>query len=136
MKITADKLRALGACEEYVEQFEKLWPQGARVTRANVIMALNAGVPIDWLLNRLWPQSVYREYSEAVRQLYGEYDQRRSQLAAKYEAWRRGKGSPSEATVRKRDAEFTKLYEDCIAAEAALYVRYWNRPDLRIFDPR
>lgn len=132
MKITAAKLRALDACEEYIERFEKLWPKGARVTRANVIKAVNAALPVDWLLERIWSRPAYHEYCDAARQLYGEYTRRWYEISDKYEAKRLIGGSLPAAMLCKRSAELAELRKNRRDAEAALFVRYWNRSDLRI----
>ncbi|KKN83813.1 hypothetical protein LCGC14_0294660 [marine sediment metagenome] len=49
-KITAQYLRNKKACEEEVEQFTRVFPNGAEVTRANVIKAQRAKLDLDWFI--------------------------------------------------------------------------------------
>lgn len=50
MRITADLLLGLGACEAQIELFDFVFPDGADLTRENARLALDAGLEIDWLV--------------------------------------------------------------------------------------
>lgn len=48
MFVTTEYLRSLDACEEQLEVFASVFPNGAEVTRENLERALKAGLNLDW----------------------------------------------------------------------------------------
>ena len=51
MKLTAKRLSKLGACS--TEDFERVFPDGAELTKANLRKARKAGLNVGWLKARL-----------------------------------------------------------------------------------
>lgn len=73
MRITADKLRELGACAGDIEAFEKQWPDGCEVTRENCDIAFGRkglGMHVHWAASRLLSRKAYDEYGEAVNDMH------------------------------------------------------------------
>jgi hypothetical protein len=50
--ITHSMLLNLGACEYYYAIFNQTFPKGMKVTKANLLKALLAGLPLNWGVNR------------------------------------------------------------------------------------
>jgi len=50
MRITRQMLEDLGACEEQVERFDFVFPDGAELTREAARLALEAELEVDWLV--------------------------------------------------------------------------------------
>lgn len=51
MKLTANRLRKLGAC--LTEDFKRVFPDGAELTTANLRKARKAGLNLGWLKKRI-----------------------------------------------------------------------------------
>ena len=60
---TVDDLRALGACEEQVALFAATFPDGA--TADDVGAAVAAGLDVEWLVETVVSDDVWRAYEEA-----------------------------------------------------------------------
>lgn len=89
-KITADNLRALHPCsDEYVQKFEKLFPNGARVSPNNIITAFAAGLDICWFaLETLSPEG-YLEFRDVYTEPFVERKKFAKLLAKLYRKTRR-----------------------------------------------
>lgn len=48
-KITKSWLERMGACNEEINVFRKLWPRGCTINKTNVIKALERGLNVYWL---------------------------------------------------------------------------------------
>ena len=70
-RITATWLKENGACD--VDGFRKLFPRGAAVTVANAKKAIDAGLDVRWLIERL-PRSARAEYDKARAAALAEYN--------------------------------------------------------------
>jgi len=68
---TVDDLRALDACEEQVAMFEKTFPDGA--TADDVGAAVAAGLDVQWLVEGVVSDEVWRAYEEARAPLWRAY---------------------------------------------------------------
>jgi len=72
-KITAKLLRKHGACKDQVALFEKLWPKGASVTRANALKAAENRFDLNWLADRLLPTAVSEKLYADMDLAYGQH---------------------------------------------------------------
>lgn len=74
-----------GACYQRVEQFRQIFGYaGAPVTRANLIEAAEAGLPLEWLASRLCRKAERAAYDVEIRDLVTDRDDRNLQAAARY----------------------------------------------------
>jgi len=85
MKITAAKLRKLGACEEDVEKFEETWPKGVRVNKKNCLTAVKLGFDITWAAENLLRRDGTEFYLDTP---YGTYDPLDSQFDSALTFWK------------------------------------------------
>jgi hypothetical protein len=86
MKITKTWLEERGACEDQLELFGKLYPDGVGLTRAALIEAANAGLYVDWLEDQLDIKPILRaEYERQIAPLWAEYDRQIAPLWAEYD---------------------------------------------------
>lgn len=60
-RITAEWLREKEACEDQVEKFEQLWPNGADLTLSNLLIAAEAGLD-TYFLEILLTKKEQREF--------------------------------------------------------------------------
>ena len=81
-RITAEWLIKNGACD--VDRFRHLFPRGAAVTIANAKKAIDAGLDVYWLLERL-PRSARAEYDRVAAPALAEYDRVAAPARAEYE---------------------------------------------------
>jgi len=107
-KITAKLLRELGFCEDRVKRFEAEWPNGATITKQNVLRAVELGLKADWLAAGLLEGSALDTYEEAAARAWAAYKE------AKARAW----AAYLEATVPARDAY--------LKASALAFWRAWR----------
>lgn len=70
MKITAERLRKMGACREQVIRFEHLWPNGANVTRLNCLIAAENELNVSWLAVRVLKGHIYDVYEADADKVY------------------------------------------------------------------
>ena len=73
MKITSQMLRKHGACSKSIKEFEKLFSEGATVTKRNVARALKAGLDLYWAAAYLLSApgfEVYMDYRAVAWQAY------------------------------------------------------------------
>ena len=73
MRITAEMLRAKGACEERVATFEKEWPEGTELTLPVAMRALALGLDLSWFAAMFLRGPAWKEYLGAVAQAWAEY---------------------------------------------------------------
>lgn len=85
MRITAAKLRSLGACEDQVAVFEREWPDGLRLTLKACMRFVELYLDIDWAAEHLLPPSLWAAYQKARAPLWAEYKKARAPLWIKYE---------------------------------------------------
>jgi len=71
--ITAEMLRAKGACADQVEKFRKTWPNGATVTKANALKAAKLGLDNEWVADNFLPAPLDDEYWAKLKLLHDEY---------------------------------------------------------------
>ena len=92
MRVTAELLRAKDACEDQVNMFESLFPEGVEITQE--LCVKHAG-DFDWnwaaknfLPRRMWPGhaakhvALWADYMEARAPLWADYAAERTSLAA------------------------------------------------------
>ncbi len=67
MRITAQKLRAKGACGDDIKVFEKRWPDGCNVTRKNCEIAFRKlEMNVEWATAYLLSASVFKDIEDAA----------------------------------------------------------------------
>ena len=64
MKITPAMLRQAGACKDQVLLFEQLWPNGATVTLARCLKAVQLGLNLGWAAANLLSATARKKYSK------------------------------------------------------------------------
>ena len=73
-RISADWLRAKGACKDQYGLFLKTFPGGADVTEASLRHAAFAGLDIDWFARKYLPASALAEYERVKAPALAEYE--------------------------------------------------------------
>ena len=64
--ITGEWLRLHGACESQVRVVEATWPQGAELTEANLRIAAELSLDLDWLASHVLEASAWARYEAEV----------------------------------------------------------------------
>jgi hypothetical protein len=127
VKITKTWLKERGACEDQLELFDKLYPDGVELTRAALIEAANAGLHVDWLEDQLDIKSILRnEYEHQKILLWTEYWRQIAPLWAEYERertplWRSALSTGSWAEYERQKEPLQNEYERLIAPILAEY---------------
>ena len=85
MKITRKMLKAWEACPDQVDTFASEWPRGAEVTRENVDRAVELGLNVEWLAERVLDGNALAEYERVTAAALAEYDRARDAALAKYD---------------------------------------------------
>jgi len=111
-KITAKLLRKHGACKDQVALFEKLWPKGASVTRANALKAAENRFDLNWLADRLLPTAVSEKLYADIDPAYRQH--LKDTAPANLACWKADDVAQAEydkavsAAKRKRDAAYKR----------------------------
>lgn len=59
-RVTVEWLQERGACPNQVRRFKRLWPDGARVTKTNLLEAAERGLDLWWFGRKIYaPDKVY-----------------------------------------------------------------------------
>lgn len=90
-KITAAKLRRVGACSDQVATFKRLFPKGTSVTLASARKAAKAELDLGWFSDYFLSAPAWKAYDEAMapaRKAYAE-----ATATALVAAWDRGRGA-------------------------------------------
>lgn len=92
MRVTADDLRALDACEDQVSLFAREWPDGVTVTAATLERAEAIGLDVWW-----WGAAMYdgqpdwdaldARYRQEIGETYARYQQKQSSALAPSPEW-------------------------------------------------
>jgi hypothetical protein len=83
MLITAAWLTERHACVEQVRKFRRKYPNGAKLTRKNLLAARAAGFDVLWLTDFMDP-SAWAEYVKASAPALAEYDKASAPAWAEY----------------------------------------------------
>lgn len=110
--ITRKWLNSHEACEEHVELFEKVWPDGTVITQEAISKAAKEGLNLEWFAQHVLSETVYASYEAEVVPLSDDYLTQRASLSAEYEA--------------KRDL----LYADYAAKHDSLDIKYVTKDTL------
>jgi len=62
LTITRAWLAQHDACEDQADLFEKLWPDGAVVTKDTLARAVRAGLSLEWLVKQVLSPAAYAAY--------------------------------------------------------------------------
>jgi hypothetical protein len=104
MLITAKWLVERDACVEQVRKFRRKYPNGAKLTRKNLLAARAAGLDVFWLTGFIDP-SAWAEYVKARDAAWAEYDKASAPAWAEYDKAR----APARAEYDKaRDPEWAE----------------------------
>jgi hypothetical protein len=86
MKITAEMLRAEGACPDQVAVFEKHWPNGADPRRLPTLKkAARLGLDLDWFAGRFLSEEAWAAYREARATAWAAYEEATATALAAYD---------------------------------------------------
>src|SRR3990167_30602 len=86
--ITGEWLRLHGACESQVRVVEATWPQGAELTEANLRIAAELSLDLDWLASHVLEASAWARYEAEVAPALARFEAERAPALARYEAER------------------------------------------------
>ena len=73
MKITAEYLRKMGACEDQVEVFEAEWPDGAKPLLKNLMRCAELGLDLEWFAIECLTVPAWEEYKKVIAPAWEEY---------------------------------------------------------------
>lgn len=71
-RITLKMLRNRNACDEQIEQFAEMFPDGFEVNRANLTQALEANLEYDWALEEFLSNQPFIALHSQIEQIKGE----------------------------------------------------------------
>ena len=117
LTITCAWLAQHGACKDQADLFEKLWPDGAVVTKDTLARAARAGLSLEWLAEKVLPPALYAAYLAERVPLLTDDQAKREVLDAAYYA----KRAPLLAEYRAKRAP---LLEEYVAKDTPLYADY------------
>ena len=64
--ITAEMLKAKGACKPQFKEFCTTWPNGCEITLQNCKRAAKLGFNLDWIAKSFLSATVWKAYDEAT----------------------------------------------------------------------
>ena len=73
-RVTVKMLKSLGACAPELATFAKEWPDGAAVTKSNVLRAAELKLNLDWVAEKLLSPPALAEYDRVKATAWAEYD--------------------------------------------------------------
>lgn len=73
-RITVGMLRELGACEGQIVVFEREWPDGAEVTKDNVVRALEIGLRVGSIVHKRCSSGAICQYLGLVGEAHSAMD--------------------------------------------------------------
>lgn len=85
MRVTVKDLEARKACTEEVVLFRETFPRGAKVTEANLLKAVDAGLDLEWWAAKFLPAPLRAKYRRQKAPLLAEYQRQEAPLRAKYQ---------------------------------------------------
>ncbi len=105
MKVTAEQLKAKGACKEQVCIFEKEWPDGVEITEEVLARATELHLDLLWFASNFLPAPAREAYWEATGPALEAYKKAtgpawkayRKAIAPAREAYKKAIGSAREA---------------------------------------
>ena len=62
MRVTAEQLRAMGACEDQVAIVEREWPRGVPITVPSLRKAFRLGLCVDWFASEVIQANSWTAY--------------------------------------------------------------------------
>ena len=71
--ITKEMLSEAKACSNQVQLFAEIFPDGARVNKANALKAAKAGLDIDWAVEKFLSESKLDDYLAKIKLIWGDY---------------------------------------------------------------
>ena len=78
--ITKEMLSEAKACEDQVQLFAEIFPDGARVNGINALKADKAGLDIDWAVEKFLSESKLGDFRAKRKPLYADYEAKRALL--------------------------------------------------------
>ena len=114
--ITANMLRGKRACEEQVDLFESLFPNGTKITES-LCMKYGREFDLNWFTKRFFPENLREDYSAKRAPLWADYEAKHASLWEDYKA----KRAPLLADY---EAKNTPLLADYNAKNAPLWADY------------
>ena len=115
--ITAQMLRERHACRDQVGLFEATWPNGARLTLANLRKAARLGFDLDWWAGNFLPATALAEYKKAAAPALAAYHKATAPARAEYEK----ATAPAWAEYQKARAPALAAYHKATAPAWAEY---------------
>ena len=106
-KLTAEDLRAAGACTEIVAALEAEWPNGAIVTRATCRRAAELGADFDWAAENLLTPTAREAYKKATATGWEAYEKAR---ATGWEAYEKARATAREAYEKATATAFWRAW--------------------------
>ena len=115
VRVTAERLREMGACEDVVKCVEREWPRGVPVTVQSIAKASRLGLDVEWFASRTLTDSVRAEYKKVTAPAWAEYRKVKDPAWAEY----RKVTAPARAEYKKvKDsawAEYRKVTAPALA---------------------
>jgi hypothetical protein len=84
-RITVTWLRRRSACEDQISIFKGEWPQGAILSRENLLRAAELGLDLDWLAQEILNAPLWEAYEKAYAPLREAYEKAYAPLWEAYE---------------------------------------------------
>ena len=124
--VTSRFLARLGACEDQLDLFKKVFPRGARLSEASVIKAVEARLDLGWLAAKTLSGLARAEYRKVCALAWSEYEKACGPALAEYEkvcdlAW-----SECEKAHALAKAEYEKACGPALAEYDKIYTLAWT----------
>ena len=89
VRVTAERLREMGACGDAVKCVEREWPRGVPVTVQSIAKAFRLGldsdVDVEWFARRTLTDSALAEYGKVKDSAWAEYQKVMALVWAEHE---------------------------------------------------
>ena len=66
--IMAENIMEKGACLGQIEKFRMIFPDGAEITYANIVIAIKNSLDVDWFVREFHP-AIYKAYMDGITPL-------------------------------------------------------------------
>ena len=138
-KITSWFLIKLGACEDQLALFKKVFPRGAELSEADVVKAAKAGLHVGWLAENTLSGPALAEYEKVCDLAWSEFEKGRNLAWSKYEKvrvlalakYRKVRvlaltEDDKAHALAKAEYEYEKAYGPALAEYEKVYVLAWT----------
>ena len=115
VRVTAERLREMGACGDAVKCVEREWPRGVPVTVQSIAKAFRLGLDVEWFASCILTASAWVEYEKAMAPARAKYQKVTAPAWAEYGKVKDSAWADYEKVKDSALAEYKKVTASALA---------------------